>query len=360
MQENNNFDTWYVIIAVVNICTITFRKIKIRRSTIMEDMINEFRDETIMNAHIKAVMINGFGKEELGVDNGGVFRDALSAFWSIFYDSCTVGEAERVPVIRHDFKEGEWEAIGRIMVKGYQEVKYFPVLLNKVFIFSTIFDGKDIPYELLLKSFLAYLSKDERDLVQAALNEEDMDEIQNKEFLDFLETFGARRVPGKEGRRDIILEIAHKELIQRAQFVIDNWKKPLRLGLGNIPWFSSIESVNMLYESSTPTARRVLNLITAEPNTNAQRDVVSYLKRYIRGMDDEKLAKFLRFCTGASMICVDGIRVSFSDLTGAARRPVAHTCGCVLELPVSYESFPQFREEMNNLFSSQYWDIDIA
>ena len=51
---------------------------------------------------------------------------------------------------------------------------------------------------------------------------------------------GARRVPTEEGRRDIILELAHKELIQRVQFVIDNWRKPLRVGLGNIAWFTSI------------------------------------------------------------------------------------------------------------------------
>ena len=52
-----------------------------------------------------------------------------------------------------------------------------------------------------------------------------------------------------------------------------------------------------------------------------------------RGMNVEKLAKFLRFCTGASMICVEQIQVSFSDIEGAVRRPIAHICGCVLELP---------------------------
>ena len=50
-------------------------------------------------------MINAFGNEELGEDDGGVLRDALSAFWSTFYDSCTLGEEERVPALRHDFKE---------------------------------------------------------------------------------------------------------------------------------------------------------------------------------------------------------------------------------------------------------------
>ena len=49
----------------------------------------------------------------------GVFHDALSAFWNSFYDLCTNGKDERVPVIRHDLQVAEWEAIARITVKGY-------------------------------------------------------------------------------------------------------------------------------------------------------------------------------------------------------------------------------------------------
>ena len=60
------------------------------------------------------------------------------------------------------------------------------------------------------------------------------------------------------------------------------------------------------------------------------------------------------------MLCVESIEVTFTDLDGAAQRPVAHTCGSVLELPTTYQSFPQFRQEMNAIFSSEYWDIDIA
>ena len=44
-------------------------------------------------------MLNSLGKQELGVDNRGVFHHALFAFWSQFYDSDTVGEQQRVPVV---------------------------------------------------------------------------------------------------------------------------------------------------------------------------------------------------------------------------------------------------------------------
>lgn len=325
----------------------------------MEDMIEAFKDGSIMDSPVKVVMVNAFGKEEWGVDNDGVLRDALSAFWCSFYDSCTVGEEERVPAVRHDFKEAEWGATARILVKGYKEVKFFPVKLSKVFMFAALFEENQIPDELLLESFLAYVSKDERDLINVALSNDELNEDQNEEWIDFLDRFSCRRVPVKEQRGAVIVELAHKEMVQVAQYVIDSWKKPLESILSCVG-FTSMESLKQLYANTKPTVKRVLNLILAEPTSNSQRDALSFLKRYIRGLDDEKLVKFLRYCTDATMVCVDSIQVTFTNLDGMARRPVAHTCGSVLELPTTYQSFPQFREEVNNIFSSQYWDIDIC
>ena len=145
-------------------------------------------------------MVNTFGKEEWGVDNGSVLRDALSAFWCSFYDSCTIGEDERVPAIRHDFKEAEWEATARILVKGYKEVKFFPVKLSKAFIFATLFEEKQLPDQLLLDSFLAYVSKDERDLINAALSGDELNEEQNEQWNNFLDRFSSKRVPAKKER----------------------------------------------------------------------------------------------------------------------------------------------------------------
>ena len=33
------------------------------------------------------------------------------------------------------------------------------------------------------------------------------------------------------------------------------------------------------------------------PEARAQVEALSYLKRFVRGMEDERLTKFLRFCT---------------------------------------------------------------
>ena len=171
-------------------------------------------------------MINSLGKEEDGLDNNGVFLHALSAFWNSFYDSCTNGEDERVPVIRHDFQVAEWEAIARIIVKGYQQVGLFPIKLSKAFTTVCLFSEEAVKEDLLLKSFLAYLSSDERELVNLSLNGQ-LGEEQENEWLDLLESFDFKTVPKAEQVKDVVLEIAHKEFIQTPRYTVDSWSTPL-------------------------------------------------------------------------------------------------------------------------------------
>ena len=209
-----------------------------------------------------------------------------------------------------------------------------------------------------MDSFLAYVSKDEKEVITAAVKC-DLNEDQQEDWIDFLDRFGCRRIPKEEERKAVILEIAHKEMIQVAQYVTDSWRKPCK-DLLKHPDFASGNSLEELYNKGKPTVKKVLNLLAAEPSNNLQRDALSYLKRYIRGLEEERMTKFFRYCTGATMICVEHIEVTFTDLDGSARRPVAHTCGPLLELPSTYQSFLQFREEMNNILSSEYWDIDFV
>ena len=139
-------------------------------------------------------MINSVGKQKLGVDDDGVFSDALSAFWSQFYDSCTVGEQERVPVVRHDFQVSEWTAIARILVKGYKDVNVFPIKLCRVFISTVLFSEVEITNDLMIELLLSYISSDEKDLVTKALENDSLSEEQNKEWVDFLERFGSCKI----------------------------------------------------------------------------------------------------------------------------------------------------------------------
>ena len=81
----------------------------------------------------------------------------------------------------------EWEAMARIIVKGYRKVGFFQ--LGKAFTTACLFGEEAVKEDLLLESFLAYLSSDERELVNLSLNGK-LDEEQENEWLDLLEHKG--------------------------------------------------------------------------------------------------------------------------------------------------------------------------
>ena len=80
----------------------------------MHDLIEEFADVDIMSCNIKIIMVDECGHDEAGLDTGCVYRDAMGCFWQEVYMSCTIGEDERVPSLRHHFQTREWLAITRI------------------------------------------------------------------------------------------------------------------------------------------------------------------------------------------------------------------------------------------------------
>ena len=65
------------------------------------------------------------------------------------------------------------------------------------------------------------------------------------------------------------------------------------------------------------------------------------------------------FVTGAYVICVSAIHVEFSKLEGLGRRPITHTCGSVLELPSTYDSYAELRAEFTNVLAPGKWQNDI-
>lgn len=85
-----------------------------------------------------------------------------------------------------------------------------------------------------------------------------------------------------------------------------------------------------------------------------------HLKRFIRELDEIKLQKFLRFCTGSDLIVTDSIYVEFKEMPEFERRPIGHTCGKILQIAESYDNFPDFRSEFNAVLESTVWIMDIV
>lgn len=60
------------------------RTLRIRREQVLQDMIQVFSFDEIMNCSIKVVMVDARGNDEMGEDEKGIYRDATACFWHQF------------------------------------------------------------------------------------------------------------------------------------------------------------------------------------------------------------------------------------------------------------------------------------
>lgn len=324
----------------------------LRRVNIVKDMLNVFMKPNVLHADLKIVYAN-----EKAVDSECVSREAYSAFWEHFLEQCE-GEDERVPRLRPDYCEREWQALGRLWLKGYQEDhKIIPIRLSPVFILACCQGLDSVDEELLLESFTRFLSESERASLEKAL-QGNADETVEEDLIEIFSRMGSHCLPPKDSLRAAILTIAHKALLQEPKFIIDCFHSSIH----NVPALKTKSSVMELYESKRPTNKKVSQMIkpSCESLTSQEQTALTHLLRYVRSLDQKKLETFLRFCTGSTVLCKNTIELTFNKLSGLSRRPVAHTCGAVLELPCTYSSYPEFRQEFDNVLCGDCFTMDIV
>ena len=324
---------------------------------ITNDMVKEFKDPKIVNDTLKIILVNSRGEKEEGDDFGGVFRDALSSFWAEFLKGHAIGESEMAPCIRHDFSMQDWQSVGRILVKGYKDSMYFSLSLSKSFIIVAFFGEHVLPREKLMEGFFRYIPFADATVLKKTINQKSLTEEDKNDVIDILSTLSSRRTfHANVELKSLLTEIAHKEIVQAPSYIKETWRYVYnRSEISKDP----IE-VSDYYNSATPTAKKILQLLEVECQNDREKEILYYLKKVIRGISNGDLSKFLRYVTGADVICVDKITMGFNELDGAERRVIAHTCGPLLELPTTYDCYFKFKEEFLNLLQSGYWCMDIA
>ncbi|PIK44826.1 hypothetical protein BSL78_18305 [Apostichopus japonicus] len=330
------------------------KAIRLHRGSILTEMVDNFMDESIMTKFLDLKIINNNGEEEKAVGTG-VIKDALTEFWEEFYSGYTTGVNSKIPYLRHDMSDSKWRAVGRILVKGWYSCRYFPVLLSTSFLEQVIFDEvlSDIT-----QNFFEYIPDIERETLLKAMHDFPTGS-EYDELLDTLSNYNCRRSPNASNFLEILKEIAHKELLQESRFVSDCWRevcRPLRKE------FHGVGGIGDLLTSLKITNKRVLKALNfPEVVSESEMQVKKYLKRFVSELSVEDLRKFSRFCTGTDIMSYDKLFVRFATFeSDLARRPIAHTCGNVLELPHTYDNYPQFRSEFLSILKCCVWDMDIV
>ncbi|XP_029991495.1 uncharacterized protein LOC115420399 [Sphaeramia orbicularis] len=323
----------------------------VHRVTIIKDLVRYFLDPNITKYTLKMEFLN-----ENASDDSGVSRDVYSEFWEKFLEQCE-GEEERVPRLKPDTTKEEWKAVGRIWAKGFIDHGMLPVRLSKSFKLSSIHGIDTVDVNVLMSSFLNYVSYNERKTIERAL-EGKLEESDEEDLLDLLSRMGSQCLPHKENLVSTIQTMAHKAILQQPKYIIDCFSEALSYVQLNLLDKTSVLSV---YEMKRATGKKVAQLLQTSNEILSQQEqrTFNHIQRYVRSADQKKVEQFLRFCIGSSSMCVDKITVGFNAENGLNRRPVSHTCAATLELSYMYSSYPEFRTELDNIQSSNYLTMDI-
>ncbi|CAH0563045.1 unnamed protein product [Brassicogethes aeneus] len=347
-------DIEYPVLPVNNEDSEVFPVI-MRRENILEEMLQLYEDETIVQKMIKVTFEN-----EQGLDFGGLTKELFSVFWEKCVLEFFRGENRMVPFLPlSKMRKGvdkKFPVIGRILTHGIILTKYIPTMLCKTVFLKLSSAETDIPNEILLEDFFFFLTPSERSLIFKAKNKFDqLTNIEQDLLLEFFATFGLAELPKASEIEDQLHIIARNILCLESNNFLKLIKDGIPLFCENFFEELSVNKVNALFAQQAPTPDKILKALKTDPEdlNNFQARVYYFFKTYIKNMSLNKLATFLQFITGSPHM-PEFITISFK----AGDYPVAHTCSNVLELPTTYSSSQelkfQFEANLENEICFQY------
>ena len=351
-EERNRF--------MVSVCRDVSTIHEINRRCVYDDVISLFEDEEVLKEFPLRISFTS----EIAIDCGGVCREMFSAFWEAAYRVCCDGDALLVPRLHPGLDETIFTKLGRILLHGYLISGFLPLRIAFPTLVTMLLGGKErVPASFLMSSFLDSLNAHERGIVQSGLKfngESFPPDILNK-LIAVISRFDGRKVPTPRNLKEILCQLAD------FQFRV----RPLAAAIAaytGIPeferhfWQSKTPAdIHLLYFSLLATPSKVLEIIKEPECMNAAEErVFKYLTQMVGDMKSPQLAKLLRFISGSSVVIGTSITVTFNHTTGLARRPIAHTCDCVLELSTSYISFLDFEAEFRSILtdSELLWNMN--
>ena len=312
-------------------------------------MLDVYREGDIVQEYPLFIKYEG----ENAVDEGGVQRDMLSAFWAEAYTHLFEGAKTLTPMIHPGLDMTIFPILGRILSRGYLACGMLPVRIALPSLISMVLGPSvTIPSEIIIESFADYVSDVKRRTLKEALERnEPFTYTVTAELVNILSRFGCRQVPTHSNLRSLVEQVARYEFCAKPAAALAFIHSGIPLNHKPFWERKNATDVQGLFYRMSVTPTKVLSMLEfCEIANELEERVCNYLTTMVGNMQVNELSLFLRFITGASVCIVPKIKVEFNALSGFGRRPIAHTCDCVLELPITYLNYDDFYGEFKAIF----------
>ena len=326
---------------------------------IYNDMIKLFDSHNVILQHPFRVHFEG----EMGIDTGGLTRDAFSAFWEKAYFKHFDGSPLLRPVIYAGLNDVTLQTLGRILSFGYLTCGFLPAriafpTLAAILLRST----PDFPADILFNTFKTSLTPVDLSTINEALQcKSTYPQKLSAKLINLFSRYDCLEVPTSKNILALCQQSARYQFIHKPFSAITNMGKGVPTAHYQFWDEKGVLGLYQVYLALTVTPEKVLECIE-EPLflDNSEQRVFNYLTQYIGRMKVEEVQRFLWFWTGSSVCVNTPLKVIFNGHPGLERRPIAHTCDCKLELSRTYTTFLDFAMEFTTILSQEDngWNMD--
>ena len=287
----------------------------------------------------------------------------FSAFFEAAYERLFDGSSLLCPVVHPEMDTAMLMTVGFIMSHAYLVAGLLPTRIAFPSLARMLL-GMSVKIEdsVLLEAFI---SIHEASIVKEAVKE--MKEQQQKfssqvlsGLLGLLSRFNYRQIPIPQNLNVVLVSVAAYEFLSKPTAAISF----LHSGIPehHLSFWNQINTNDLfsLYQAQSVSAAMVLKIFeAAEGNNPSEERVLSYIRQFVGNMGSDELRSFLRFVTGGSVCSSLEITIEFNALSGAARRPIVHTCSPTLVLSSTYLTYPEFASEFRGYMTCEHsWIMD--
>ena len=303
-----------------------------------------------------------------------IFKEVFTTFWREIFETGFHGERMKVPNKSSNDVRGpealQWQAIGRILSHFMLLFGYLPVKFCRSALYHILNQESNVPDEVLLNDFLAFVTEQESCLLHKYLcinAELPMTDENALERLFHHYDFPSNLLESLAERKKQLVRIARNELITKPSYFYGLVRDGIPNEYKEALWKQvTLSHLTLIYKKLMPTPNKVANqlrIVTTDGKIVAlnnelnflsqeQSNAIYYLRQAVSGFNAEVLAKFLQLLTGTDLMVNSHIHVIFKDYRKNYLKFYKRDCS--LELTATYTSQQEFNNDILTQLRNSY------